>query len=471
MDDLALTPNSTICALAAALCAARGQAPSPAAITQAQLLLLDTIGCGVAGAREGLSEAVAEVALRDSAGGACVLVGRAERASVLDAVLVNGVAVRVLDLNDYIVGEMKGEPAAAGHPSDNIPVALAVGAERGCSGEAVVSAIIRGYELYARIQNLMDRGGTWDGVSASALVAAAMAGELMRLDETRLAHSLALAASRAATPAAVRSGDISATKSMANAWVAQAGVQAALLAERGITGPLAILDHPRGLRDLFPRGDVASLGVPFVSDGAVMRAHMKAYPCVNTGQSVVAAALKLHAQLGGEVDDIVRIEIVMADYAVIARHQGDPGRAWPKSREAADHSFPFLVAVTLLDGKFGIAQFGNERWRDPRVNLLMAKMTMTRDPALNARAPGAFPCRLRAQLADGRTLESEVAYPPGFSKDGLEARAVVEKFHATTSPFLDEDARARIVDAVMEFHHSRSTATLDSAIGIQGKHR
>jgi 2-methylcitrate dehydratase len=457
-------------ALAAALCAARGRAPSTTAIMQAQLLLLDTIGCGIAGANEEVAQAVAEVALRDDAAGKCVLVGRRERASLRDAVLVNGVAVRVLDLNDYILGESKGQPEAAGHPSDNIPVALAMGADRGSSGREIIDAILTGYELYARLQSLMDRGGQWDGVSASALVAAAMAGQLMRLDEPRLAHALALAAVRAPTPGVVRSGDISASKSIANALVAQAGVQAALLAERGITGPLAILDHPRGLRDFFPRGDVASVTASFVSDGAIMAAHVKAYPCINTGQSAVAAAVKLHAALKGNVDNIARLEIVMADYPTVARHQSDPGRIRPKSREAADHSFPFLVAVTLIDGTFGIAQFGCERWRDPNVTALMAKIEMHRDAQWNTRAPGSFPCLLRAHEASGRTVTAEVPYPPGFSRSGLDADAVVEKFHATTAQFCDRDARARIVDAVMEFHHSRSTAPLDDAIAIEGKH-
>ena len=432
------------------------------------MLLLDTIGCGIAGAREEVTNAVAEATLRAGAGD-CALIGRARRAGVQDAVLVNGVAVRVLDLNDYIVGEHNGQPEAAGHPSDNIPVALAMGAQRGRSGKEIVAAIITGYELYARVQSLMDRGGTWDGVSASALVAAAMAGELMRLDETRLAHALALAAARAATPNIVRRGAISATKSIANALVAQAGVQAAMLAETGITGPLAILDDKGGLRDLFARVDVATLAAPFPADGAIMRAHIKAYPCINTGQSAVAAALRLREQLGSSIDAIARVEIVMADYRSIARQQADEGRTRPQSREAADHSFPFLVAVSLIDGAFGVAQFENERWRDPRVTALMAKIEMKRDPALSARAPGSFPCVLRAHPADGRVLTSEVLYPPGFSRDGLDTRTVVEKFHATTVPYLERDARMRIVDAVMEFHHSPSTAQLDTAIAIQGK--
>ena len=182
--------------------------------------------------------------------------------------------------------------SSAGHPSDNIPVALAAGSARHRSGREILAAIAMGYELYARLQHAMDRAGPWDGVTASGLVAPAIAGRLMSLSEGELAHALALGAARAATPSIVRSGDISAAKSLANALVAQSGVQAAMLAEQGATGPLAILDDARGLRDLFGRAPLSSLYAPFSSDGAIMQAHVKAYPCINTGQSAVAAAIE-----------------------------------------------------------------------------------------------------------------------------------------------------------------------------------
>jgi 2-methylcitrate dehydratase len=438
------------------------------AMRQAQLLLLDTIGCGIAGARELGAHAVADVALKDSNLARCALIGRAKKTSLLNAVLANGVAVRVLDLNDYLIGDSNGEPETAGHPSDNIPVALAVGAARACTGADVLASIVIGYELYARLQHLTDRNSAWDAVTASGLVAPAMAGRLMQLSEDKLAHAIALGAMRAATPAIVRTGHISAAKSIVNAVVAQAGVQAALFAENGLTGPLPILDDRRGLRDLFTNGDVTQLVAPLPADGAITRAHMKAYPCVNTGQSAVAAALKLHGMLGGPAEQLVSIELVMADYTVTKRHQEDKGRARPASREAADHSFPFVVAVTLIDGAFGIAQFDNERWRDPKVTALMEKIVMRRDAKLNARAPGAFPCLIRARTNNGRELIAEIDYPPGFSRNGLDETAVLEKFHAVTAPILETSARARIVDAAMNLHHARSTADLDAAISTEG---
>jgi len=450
------------------LCAVSDDVFSPAAMRQAQLLLLDTIGCGIAGAGEPVARAVADVALQGGGKAECVVIGQAQKAGMLSAVLANGAAVRVLDLNDYLVGDSKGQPETAGHPSDNIPVALAAGEARGCSGAAILESIVIGYELYARAQRLISQGGAWDAVTVSGLVAASMGGRLLRLDEDRLAHALALGLVRSATPAVVRSGHISAAKSIANALVAQAGTQAALLAERGITGPLPILDHARGLRDVFCDADITHLTAPIGANSAILRAHVKAYPCINTGQSAVAAALKLRAMMKDRIEDIAGIDLVMADYAVIKRHQEDPGRLRPNSREAADHSFPFLVAVTLLDGAFGLAQFEGKRWQDSRVKMLMEKIAMSRDAGWNARAPGAFPCRLRARFPDGQQFEAEIDYPPGFSRAGLDADAVIDKFHAVTAPHLDRPARERIVDAIMEFHHSPSTGELSAAVGTQG---
>src|SRR5580704_12158900 len=79
--------------------------------------------------------------------------------------------------------------------------------------------------------------------------------------------------------------------------VAQSGVQAALLAERSVTAPLAILDDDYGIGDLFANADVSLLPEPIPADGAIMRSLLKAYPCINTDQSAVHAALRLHKML------------------------------------------------------------------------------------------------------------------------------------------------------------------------------
>ena len=435
----------------------------PAAnVGQAKLLILDTIGCGFAALDEQSARAL--LAVVETSGGApqCTVIGRARRTTAPNAVLANGALVRILDFNDYV--NAKGGDLG-GHPSDNIPVALAAGELAGACGREVVAAVVLGYEIFGRCKELMDRDSAWDGVTVSGLAAPAMAGRLMGLDRGRLAHAIALSAARAATSTAVRFGDISAAKSIANALVAQNGVQAALLAERGITGPLDLFENPRGMREVFCKGDAAAaLTAPLPAESYIMAANVKAFPCLATGQSVVAAGIEMHRRLRGAVGRLSRFKLVIPDTPGLRRQKDDPGRIKPASREAADHSFNFLAAVALIDGEFGLAQFDGERWNDPKVCALMARLEIVNDSAWNRRAPDSYPCSLEVRTEDGREEVVEVPYPPGCSRGRLEAETVIKKFGALTAPHLAQPARDRIIEAVMALDESASCAELMAAL-------
>jgi 2-methylcitrate dehydratase len=451
--------DGTIAGLARAIRAA--PPPSQAAIRRAKVLLLDAIGCGLIGARAAVSRAAAKTSARS---GACLVLGGGRTAALLDAVLTNGVCIRALDFNDYFVNIEGGEPETGGHPSDNIPTALAVGSVYGRSGAQILAAIVTGYELYARLQTMMDREGPWDSVCVSGIAAPAIAGCLIGLDEETMSHALALGLSRAAMPAIVRREKLSAAKTIANALIAQSGVQAALLAEAGITGPLSILDSTLGLGHVFANYDPTLLAQPLSSEGAIMRAHVKAYPCVNTGQGVVAAALALRAKLKDGLDAVSHIELIMPDYRIIARQQNDPSRSRPTTREAADHSFPFLAAVSLIDGAFGLAQFENERWRDPRVAALVEKIGMRRAVPRQDAQSYPFPCAIRAAGRNGTQYGVEATAPSEFSPSGLSESAVIGKFHGLLESILPRTAREAIVDAVVEFDQCPSAERLNTAI-------
>lgn len=375
----------------------------PRAIEQAKLVLLDTIGCGLAARGDDSARAVLATlaALGDTP--QCTVLGRAERMSAPNAVLANGTLIRVLDLNDYVVGAHPVSGARGGHPSDNIPVALAAAELAGASGRELLAAILIGYEIYGRGKALMRPDSPWDGISISGLAAPAMAGRLLGLDKEKLAHAIALGAARAPTPVGVREGAISAAKSIANALIAQSGMQAALLAAAGVTGPLDLFEAERGLKMVFahaPESAADILGAPLPEEHFISRVAIKAYPCFAGGQAAVDAALTLHRQIGGDVDSLTSIRASFADLPIVRRQLTDPGRIAPASREAADHSLHFLIAVTLIDGTFGLAQFAGERWNDPRVRALMARLDMTTDSTLTGRSSGAYPCALHATGRD-----------------------------------------------------------------------
>jgi 2-methylcitrate dehydratase len=437
--------------LAARLVAVRAEDFSQPDLDRAKLLLLDTLGCGIAARDDDSARRV--LAMLDDLGERprCTVLGHARRMSAPSAVLANGTLIRTLDLNDYVVGADPQSGAGGGHPSDNIPVALAAAELAQRSGRDLLGAIVLAYAIYGRGKALMQAQSIWDGVSISGLVAPSVAGWLMRLREAELAHGIALSAARAATPVAVREGNISAAKAIANALVAQNGMQAALLAARGITGPLDLFEAERGLQAVFAARPASGvLDAPLAAQDFIMRTAIKAYPCFAGAQCAVAAAIALHRLVEGDIDRLARIRVALADLPNVRRQLCDPGRIEPRSREAADHSVHFLVAVSLRDGTFGLRQFDNERWNDPRVRALMARLDMTTDPALTRYAGAAYPCAIHATGQDGRPYEVEILAPPGFSPRGLDAKPVLEKFTAITHGHLAPEAQRRIIDVVME---------------------
>ena len=234
----------------------------------------------------------------------------------------------------------------------------------------------------------------------------------------------------------MRHGAISAAKSVANALIAQNGMQATLLAKHGMTGPLDLFENPHGLGSLFPALD-GSLTAPLTADCHLMGCHVKAYPCLATGQSIVHAGLDIHRQVGGDVGRLGHITVAIADTPSLRRQKDDPGRIDPTSREAADHSFNFLAAVAIVDGVFGLAQFDNERWNDAAVRDVMARLEIVCDPSLNARSPGGFPCAISRQ---------------GHRRQGLCRRG------ARSAGILAPRARCRRGDGEIPCHHVQSPA-------------
>ena len=200
---------------------------------------------------------------------------------------------------------------------------------------------------------------------------------------------------------------------------------------------------------MFPRGPAGDIfDAPLPDDGFIMSSAIKVFPCFAGGQSAVAAAIALHRFVGGNVDQLKTIRVALADLPIVRRWLADPGRIAPRSREAADHSLHFLIAVALNDGAFGLRQFDDARWTDPKVRALMARLDIASDADLTRRAAAAYPCALHAIGHDGRPYDVEILEPPGFSPHGLDTQTVLDKFAGVTERHLAPDRRNRIVEAV-----------------------
>ena len=131
------------------------------------------------------------------------------------------------------------------------------------------------------------------------------------------------------------------------------------------------------------------------------------------------------------------ITVAIADTPSLQRQKDDPGRIDPTSREAADHSFNFLAAVSIVDGAFGLAQFDNERWNAADVRDVMGRLEIVCDASLNAALAGRLPLRHPRQ---------------GHRRQGL------RRGGARSARLLAPRARRRRRDREIPRHHGQSPA-------------
>jgi 2-methylcitrate dehydratase len=432
------------------------------AVIHAKVLILDSIGCALAAHGEQAFERAFRTLEAIGGNAECTIIGSTHRMPVTSAVMLNGILIRALDLNDAYVG-----PGQMGHPSDNIAVALSVGEKQRASGLDVLASVIAGYELYCRIQDIIVGRGPWDHVTASGLVAPAIAGRLLRLDANQLANALALSAAHGNTLSAVRSGQLSNAKAMANAFVASQGTLCTLLAAQGMTGPLSIFGGKGGLDKAFLAGaDLNLLVEPIRDRFRISDVSIKAYPCIGTSQAMVAGVIQARQDIVDPVKEIKHLEVRMADTPFVRGQVEDEDRRYPTSRETADHSFYYLAAVALMDGEMTQAQFEGERWMQPAVKSLMERMTIHTDSSLNKYTPGSFPCVLQLTTMNGESRTVEVFYPKGHPKNRMSPAEIEGKFRACARGVLSEAQQTRVVSLVRDLEKLASVAELMNHLAV-----
>jgi 2-methylcitrate dehydratase len=224
-----------------------------AVVHEVKRRLIDTLGCAVAGFDEPASRIARALALRPGAtdadgrdggdGGASIL-GTARRSLPELAAFANGVAARVLDGNDTF-------PGGGGHPSGVIAPVLAAGQVSGAEGRALIAAIVLGYDVHYRLWQAcrVQRLG-FDHAFYAGVAAAAGAAKALGLDRAAFANALSLAITPGLPLAVTRRGELSMWKGCAEAHAARNGLFAALMAQRGMSGPALAVTGAMGLREL-----------------------------------------------------------------------------------------------------------------------------------------------------------------------------------------------------------------------------
>jgi 2-methylcitrate dehydratase PrpD len=154
---------------------------------------------------------------------------------------------------------------------------------------------------------------------------------------------------------------------------------------------------------------------------------IKAYPAQLYTQAAIEATLVLH-QNGIRAGTVQKLTLY-GHRSVCAGVQGSPQAFAPATREAADHSTPYVMAMALLRGRLTSREYDGAPWETAEVKRLMGKIELIRDPESDrARdTEGILGVRLVAELVDGRLEEVTIHQPKGHPDAVLSDAELLEK--------------------------------------------
>ena len=202
---------------------------------------------------------------------------------------------------------------------------------------------------------------------------------------------------------------------------------------------------------------------PFQDLGSTWTTHrhvIKSYPSQIYTQAAVEAALTLGRRVSG-ADEIESVT-VYGHRNVCSGVQGSAGAFRPKSREAADHSTPFVVSMALLRGRLTLEEFIDEPWLSSEVTDMMDRIELVVDPERDRDfvENGVFGVRLEARMTDGRSESVEIHQPTGHPDNPMTDSQLLDKMTWLTSSLVEDDVPRRIFDLCMSMDTAADLARL-----------
>jgi len=393
--------------------------------------------------------------------GKCTLIGGGT--TVPDsAAFYNGALVRYLDFNDAYLA--KGETC---HPSDNLAAILAGAEYADASGRELMTALAVAYQVQCRLSDVApvrDKG--FDHITLASYSVASGVSKILGLDEIRTANAIAICGTAFNALRVTRTGQLSHWKGLAFPNTAACCTRCVFLAMNGITGPLEVFEGDKGFMDAI--AGVFEIDWRREDLERVKRTILKRFFAEIHSQSAIQGVLDLKARHHFSGAEVERIEIETFDVAFKIIGGGEEGDKTNSvtTKEQADHSLPYVIAVAILDGDAMPAQYVPARVRAEDVQSLLRRVSVTANSAYSQRFPEEMPCQIRVVLHDGRTLTKESRDYPGFISQPMSWEMVCNKFNRLAAPFANEAERKAITNAVADLENVRArdlTALLSSA--------
>jgi 2-methylcitrate dehydratase len=429
----------------------------------AKRFVFDSIGCALGGLKQEDTEIYRRVLHFLGGNEHATIIGTGEKASLVQAALVNSLLIRVMDYNDIYWMQ---DPS---HPSDIIPAALSVGEFAGKTGAEILTAVVIAYEIEMRlcefaVPGIRERG--WHHATLTQLASPFVAGKMLDLDVERLVNAAGISGCAHASTGSVTAGKLTMMKNTVDPLATAAGVEAALLAREGYTGPEHVIDGKEGLMHCLGEAWDESKVLDGLGDFfSITRCGMKAHPTEALTHAPITATLKLIRENHLSPDDIASVDV--KTIARAADILSDPSKYDPQSKETADHSLPYCLAAACARGKVTPQEFDNESIQDPAIRKFLPVITVSAEPEYEALFPNKQPNLVRIQTTDGRAFEQYVEYPKGHAASPMDRDELVVKFGAQAAPELSKDRVEETYDLISRFDELENVQPLFDAVKIR----
>ncbi len=441
----------------------------PDAINAAKLFLFDSFGCALGGSQQNDVKIALDHAQEMGGAPTCSTFVSGYKTNPVDAAFLNALMIRAMDYNDIY---WKADPS---HPSDIISAPLAICEMKNLSGKDLILGTIIAYEIEMRLAEFGDPGVReygWHHATITCIASPIAAGRMLGLSADQIQQAVGISASPSMCLGAVTAGKLTNMKNTVDPMATRAGVEAALLAQRGFSGPEHVIDGKEGLVHCLEKFG-GKFHLNMLTDNLpkctgchykIVDCGMKSFPIEALSHAPLTAMMKCVAENNISADEVAEIKVeVIARAADIL---GDPAKYRPKSKETADHSLPYSLAVGLVDGMVTPLQFKQERIDDTSLESVMDLVKVVANEEFEKLFPEFQPSRVTLTLKDGSTHMKRVDVPKGDPRDPMTEDEIAVKFNALGGSVVGDDNCNQLRDLIMNIENE---GTLGRFFGLMNK--
>ncbi|MGK9477133.1 MmgE/PrpD family protein [Melioribacter sp. OK-6-Me] len=451
-------------------------------IYEAKRYLYDSIGCAY-GAYETKDVNIIRNYFRNIGGRQeSTVIAFGDKLPSAHAAFVNSQMIRSLDFNDIY---WKQDPS---HPSDLIPAALAVGEFSNASMKSVLTAIVLGYEFEQRLCEIAFPGireRKWHHATLTQFVSPIVAGKLLNLDVDQMVNAIGINGSHNFTSGAPASGQLSMMKNTVDPMAVFNGVISSFLAKEGFSGPEFIFEGKEGLFDCMLGWDYKSrkskpVSIPGLESYGewqwkienlfndlgtrykILECSMKAFPTEALTHTHISAVLSIVNKYDIQPEEIEKITVTTI--ARVCDILFDPQKYKPKSRETADHSLPYCIAVAIVDRKITTDSFSEEKIKDPRIWSIIDKIEGVASHEFEKLFPEKQPSKVSIVTKDGKEYSEYLEYPKGHPQNPMTDDELETKFNSLSSKVLSTQKQKEIKELVYNCEKMEATKFMNNLI-------